>query len=90
MISTGSICAPQTVNTMPLTTIDSFREHGRVRLSLEDHLAEARAELAALGQTGIHSSQVTRQLQEEGVQKFIDSFQKLFACLDKKRQVLGQ
>ena len=84
------LIGPQTVNTMPLTTLDSFREHGRVRLSLEDHLAEAQAELAALEQAGIHYSQVTRQLQEEGVQKFIDSFQKLFACLDKKRQVLGR
>ena len=84
------LIGPQTVNTMPLTTIDSFREHGLVRLSLEEHLAEAQAELAALEQAGIHYSQVTRQLQEEGVQKFIDSFQKLFACLDKKRQVLGQ
>jgi transaldolase len=84
------LIGPQTVNTMPLTTIASFREHGRVRLSLEEHLAEAQAELAALEQVGIHYSQVTRQLQEEGVQKFIDSFQKLFACIDKKRQVLGQ
>jgi len=84
------LIGPETVNTMPLTTIDSFREHGRVRLSLEEYLAEAQAELAALEQAGIHYSQVTRQLQEEGVQKFIDSFQKLFACLDKKRQVLGQ
>jgi transaldolase len=84
------LIGPETVNTMPLTTIDSFREHGGVRLSLEEHLVEAQAELAALEQAGIHYSQVTRQLQEEGVQKFIDSFQKLFACLDKKRQVLGQ
>ena len=84
------LIGPQTVNTMPLTTIDSFREHGRVRLSLEQHLAEAQAELAALEQAGIHYSQVTQQLEEEGVQKFIDSFQKLFACIDKKRQVLGQ
>jgi len=60
------LIGPQTVNTMPLTTIDSFREHGRVRLSLEQHLAEAQAVLAALEQAGIHYSQVTPQLQEEG------------------------
>jgi transaldolase len=84
------LIGPETVNTMPLTTIESFREHGRVRLSLEDHLAEAQAELARLENAGIHYTQVTRQLQEEGVQKFIDSFQKLFACIDKKRQGLGQ
>lgn len=84
------LIGPNTVNTMPLPTIDRFREHGRVRLSIEDQLSEAQAELAALTDVGIHYDEVTRQLQEEGVQKFIDSFQKLFACIDNKRKVLEQ
>ncbi len=84
------LIGPDTVNTMPLTTIESFREHGRVRLSIEEQLGEAQAQLAALADVGIHYDQITRQLQEEGVQKFIDSFQKLFQCIDKKRPVLQQ
>ena len=79
-----------TVNTMPLKTIESFRDHGRVSLSIEDHLPEAKAQLAALADVGIHYDQVTRQLQEEGVQKFIDSFRKLFECIDNKRKVFQQ
>ncbi len=77
-----------TVNTMPLATIESFRDHGRVRRSIEDQLSQAKAQLAALAEIGISYDQVTRQLQVEGVQKFIDSFQKLFACIDRKRQGL--
>ncbi len=84
------LIGPDTVNTMPLTTIERFREHGRVRLSIEDHLQEAKAQLAALTDVGIHYDQVTRQLQEEGVQKFIDSFHTLFQCIDNKRRVLQQ
>ncbi|MGH2498393.1 MAG: transaldolase [Ktedonobacteraceae bacterium] len=84
------LIGPDTVNTMPLTTIERFREHGRVRLSIEDQLREAQAQLAALADVGIHYDQVTRQLQEEGVQKFTDSFHTLFQCIDKKRQVLPQ
>jgi transaldolase len=84
------LIGPDTVNTMPLTTIERFREHGKVRLSIEDQLREAKAQLAALADAGIHYDEITRQLQEEGVQKFIDSFQKLFQCIDKKRQVLQQ
>jgi transaldolase len=84
------LIGPDTVNTMPLATIASFRDHGRVRRSLEDQLPQAKAQLAALAEIGISYDQVTQQLQEEGVQKFIDSFQKLFACIDKKRQALGQ
>jgi transaldolase len=82
------LIGPDTVNTMPLTTIERFREHGRVRLSIEDQLPEAKAQLAALADVGIHFDQVTRQLQEEGVQKFIDSFHTLFQCIDHKRKVL--
>ena len=54
----------------------------------EEDLPGAQAVLAALQAAGIDYEQVTRQLQEEGVQKFIDSFQKLFACIENKRKVL--
>jgi transaldolase len=84
------LIGPDTVDTMPLTTIESFHDHGRVRLSIEDQLREAQAQLAALADVGIHYDQVTRQLQEEGVQKFIDSFHRLFACIDNKRKALQQ
>lgn len=82
------LIGPDTVNTMPLKTIESFREHGKVRLSIEDQPGEAKAQMAALADVGIHYNEVTQQLQEEGVQKFIDSFQKLFQCIDNKRKVL--
>ncbi len=82
------LIGPDTVDTMPLKTIESLRDHGRVRLSMEDHHLEAQAELAALEDAGIHYDQVTRQLQDEGVQKFVDSFRTLFAGIDNKRKVL--
>lgn len=84
------LIGPNTVNTMPLTTLERFREHGQVRLSIGDQLVEATAQLAALADVGVYYDQLTQQLQEEGVQKFIDSFQKLFACIDHKRKVLQQ
>lgn len=82
------LVGPDTVNTMPLKTLDAFRDHGQVRLSIEENLSQAQAEMAALEEVGIHYDQVTRQLQEEGVQKFIDSFQKLFQCIESKRHAL--
>ncbi len=82
------LIGPDTVNTMPLKTLESFRDHGRVRLSIEENLSQAQADLAALEEVGIHYDQVTRQLQEEGVQKFIDSFQKLFQCIERKQKQL--
>ncbi len=81
-----ALIGPDTVNTMPLTTLERFREHGQVRLSIEDDLQAAQAGLSALATFGIDYDQVTQQLQEEGIQKFVDSFQTLFACIDKKRK----
>jgi transaldolase len=84
------LIGPNTVNTMPLKTLESFRDHGRVRLSVEEDIPQAQAVFAALEAAGINYEQVTKQLQEEGVQKFIDSFDKLFECIDNKRKVLQQ
>ena len=77
-----------TVDTMTLKTIESFRDHGNVRLSVDDDIAQARAELAAAGSVGISYDQVTQQLQDEGVQRFADSFHKLFARIEDKRKAL--
>jgi transaldolase len=84
------LIGPETVNTMPLATINSFHDHGRVRLSIEDQLPEANAQLAALEQAGIRYDQLTLQLQEQGVQKFTDSFHTLFQCINRKRKAFQQ
>jgi len=75
---------------LELKTIESLRDHGRVRRSVEDDIPQARAELAALENVGISYDQVTRQLQDEGVQRFADSFDKLFRCIEDKRKALKQ
>ncbi len=84
------LIGPDTVNTMPLKTLESFRDHGRVRLSVEEDIPQARAVLTALEAAGIDYEQITSQLQEEGVQKFIDSFDKLFQCIEDKRKALQE
>src|SRR5205807_1740963 len=75
------LIGPDTVNTMPLKTLESFRDHGRVRLSVEEDIPQSQAVLSALQVAGIDYQQVTSQLQKEGVGKFIDSFDKLFQCI---------
>ena len=82
------LIGPNTVNTMPLKTLESFRDHGRVRLSVEEDIPQSQAVLSALEAAGIEYQQMTNQLQKEGVQKFIDSFDKLFQCIEDKRKAL--
>ncbi len=82
------LIGPDTVDTMPLETINNFRDHGRVRYSIEDDLPGARATLDALEQLGIHYAQVTQQLQDEGVKKFADSFHQLFVGIESKKNAI--
>src|SRR5438876_4640821 len=82
------LIGPNTVDTMPLETIENFRDHGQVRLSIEDNIPEAHALLAALEEIDIHYDQVTQQLQDEGVQKFADSFHQLFAGIASKQKTI--
>jgi transaldolase/glucose-6-phosphate isomerase len=79
------LIGPDTVNTLPPATFTAFRDHGRVRLSLEENLAEARQTIEQLAQIGIDLKHVTEQLQAEGVKAFMDSFHTLHECIAAKR-----
>ncbi|UCG11284.1 MAG: transaldolase [Deltaproteobacteria bacterium] len=75
-----------TVNTMPNETIAAFADHGRiVPNSVESGLEEARQIPADLRTVGVDPDSVTEQLLTEGVQKFIDPFDKLIHALEEKR-----
>jgi transaldolase len=84
------LIGPDTVDTMPLETIENFRDHGRVSHTIENNIPQAKAELAALEEVGIHYDQVTQQLQDEGVQKFADSFHELFKGIESKKQAIQE
>jgi transaldolase len=71
------LIGPETVDTMPEETIVAFQDHGKVMETLERGLDEARQLFEELMTVGIDYDDVTRTLEEEGVQKFSDSFDDL-------------
>jgi transaldolase / glucose-6-phosphate isomerase len=79
------LIGPDTVNTVPPETLDAFRDHGRVRPSLEENTAAAESILTTLGRFGIALDSVTTKLTEEGVQLFADAFDDLLAAVENKR-----
>jgi transaldolase/glucose-6-phosphate isomerase len=81
------LIGPDTVNTMPPATLEAFREHGRVRPSLEENLDQARDTMEILEQVGISMREVTDKLLVEGVRLFAEPFDKL---LDAAAQQTGQ
>ncbi len=82
------LIGPDTVNTMPAETLAAFQDHGEVRDTLTYRPAEAEELLAALAKAGVDYDDVVTTLEEEGVQKFADSFDDLLAGIRAKREQL--
>jgi transaldolase/glucose-6-phosphate isomerase len=84
------LIGPNTVNTLPPATLDAFRDHGKLRDSLEENIEDARGVLEELERAGISLDATTAELVKEGVQLFADAADKLYGAVACKRAaVLG-
>ncbi len=68
------LASPDTVNTMPESTLDAFRDHGQVEDRLTGGAERARRTIGQLEQRGVDLLQITDELEVEGVEKFATSF----------------
>jgi transaldolase len=81
------LVAPHTVNTMPEKTIDAVADHGVVTGDTVTGTASAAQEVFdKLSAVGIDLADVFVVLEDEGVEKFVDSWQQL---LDETQTQLG-
>jgi transaldolase len=78
----------RTVNTLPLATIDHFRDHGVVAEKLPADAVETESTMQRLAQAGIHMDQVTDQLEKNGIELFSKSYDELIGSIRQKRQAL--
>jgi transaldolase len=88
VIYVEELIGPDTVNTMPLETVEAFQDHGEVAETLEQDVDDARSLLKQLDDAGVDYDDVVRVLEEEGVQKFSDAFKELLDGVAKKRDAL--
>jgi transaldolase/glucose-6-phosphate isomerase len=72
-----------TVNTIPPPTFSAFREHGKVRASLEEDVDAANDTMQTLGELGVSMEAVTKKLLDEGLVLFADAFDKLLKAVDR-------
>jgi transaldolase/glucose-6-phosphate isomerase len=79
------LIGPDTVNTMPIATLDAFRDHGKLRNSLEEDGPGAQRVLDDLARSGIALDHVTDRLVADGVRLFAEAADKLLASVAKKR-----
>ena len=82
-----AIIGPDTVNTIPVKTLNAFRDHGEPQARLEQDIKEARRVLDRLPQLGINIDAVTQQLEDEGVEKFNKPFDQLLATLAQRSEL---
>ncbi|HVP10917.1 MAG TPA: bifunctional transaldolase/phosoglucose isomerase [Phycisphaerae bacterium] len=80
------LIGPDTVNTMPPATMDAFREHGRVRPSLEEGVDEARTLMRTLPQVGLSMQEITSSLLVDGIRQFSVSLDKLLGVIEAKQR----
>jgi len=80
------LIGPDTVNTMPVATLNAFRDHGKLRNSLEADAADAQRALGQLGRAGISLDGVTDTLVADGVRLFADAADRLLAAVANKRR----
>lgn len=86
-----TLIGPDTVNTMPPATMDAFRDHGKVEMTLEDNVDMAQLHIDALQALNIDLQVITTELENDGVIKFQDAFQKLLSSIeDKMNQVTNR
>jgi transaldolase len=85
-----SLVGPDTVTTVPPKTMDAFRDHGRVRVTLgtEETEAEAAATLDKAAALGLDLHAITEQLQSDGIAAFASSFDELIDTVGRKRREL--
>lgn len=77
----------ETINTVPMETLDAYRDHGDPKLTLEQDIDNAHWVLQQLPELGVDIDKITQQLEDEGVDKFNKSYDQLIETLEKKLNV---
>jgi transaldolase len=89
-IYVDNLIGPDTVNTMPLSTLEATMNHAEVRLTLEEGVDEARRLFEELREAGVDYDDVTGVLEKEGVQKFTDRYNELMEEIEQKSNHLAR
>ncbi len=76
-----NLIGSQTVNTVPPATLVAFKDHGTLGREIEEGLSAARGQVESLESVGISLSEVTEELEREGVRKFAQSYQSLLQSI---------
>ena len=80
-----ALIGPHTINTVPVETLNAYRDHGNPEPRLERDVENAREVMRLPAEVGIDMKKITARLEEEGIEKFRQPFHSLMSALDEKR-----
>ena len=84
-----TLIGPHTVNTMPIATIEAFLDHGTVARTVDTDYVGAHQVMEDLASVGISIDAITRQLEDEGIEAFMHSYDELLDGVESKRSALA-
>ena len=80
-----ALAAPETINTIPEKTLHAFDERGALRGVMSVDGTHAEAMLARFAEVGVDIDSLAIQLQHEGAQSFVKSWEQLLQRIADKR-----
>ncbi len=83
-----ALVAPDSVDTMPPETYALYRKEGKPQVRIHDDLAGARDAFRELAALGIEASAVGDELEKEGEQKFVASFEQVVKAVEEKKKAV--
>lgn len=83
------LVGPMTVNTMPLRTVEAYRDHGDPASRIEEGMKQAQETFEILANLGIAIDEVTQKLEKEGVEKFVASYDQLMEEFEQRGAAEG-
>ncbi len=78
------LIGPDSVNTLPESTLEAFVEHGTLERRIDVAVEDAQQVWARLAEVGVDMDDVAAQLEREGVTSFQKSFDELIEALETK------
>jgi len=79
-----ALIGPNTINTIPLKTLEAYRDHGNPSLQLEANVEQASWVMSELSEVGIDIKKITKKLENDGVKKFMNAFDNLMEAIARK------
>jgi transaldolase len=84
-----ALAAPDTINTMPDATLLAFADHGRIEGTMAEDGGDAESVLAEFERAGVDVMELAEQLQREGADAFVKSWNELLERITAKSEVLA-